>query len=897
MKKKRLVILSLVLLFAVPALAVFNEKDLGHTLSVLRYELSADYSRMSKAQESINRNDMMQHMRMVGMIKKCNELSLMLYSQKQDFTFDMTYALKEVTREYEDFNSHKMPFDDIVARLDLEIDRFSRLVESLRRLPPQIRVIEDLPDSLTYHNDSVDFSAPLIAHHHDHGDIHIGEHHHEGMPGGHIHGDGDDDDDDEDAKIPHGPFVLDEQGQVDRDSCLFYATSLLKMYSEMKTRIVEDNEYYDNASDRLKESYDYAQDRYKVLQKRIFIDGQGSYLKVIKRLGWNWKRAMQDIREKYSANIGLHGETVLRSEWKGPMVFSFVAMLLGFIIAACILSLVLVTILNKSVKKFKGRFSGDNARCLAMLLASAILASTLMVAKQFAHQNFFAVACPLLLVLSWLMAAIFLSLYIRLKKDQMRAGMNMYAPVIVSGIIIIVFRIVFIPNSFVNIVLPPLMLLFLAWQAVLNAKYRKILPQSDAIMGWISFLVFAIAFGVAVVGYVFLAILLLVWWLFQAACVETIIAAYILLNRYEDDKLVDRLKAENGGRKPSRERVQSGEFISVTWFFDLVNKSAAPMAAILSIPFCLKRAADVFDFTETFKDLFYSPMIALYDTASNPILHVSLFKVVLMASLFFAFRYVNYVVKALYRDIRLAAEVRRNGGNHVHTNQINFTLADNIISILVWGIFLAALIIVWKIPVGAISVVFAGLATGIGLAMKDILNNFIYGIQLMSGRLRVGDWVECDGVRGKVAAISYQSTQIETIDGAVMSFLNSALFSKNFKNLTRNNSYEFVKIVVGVSYGSDVSKVRELLLDGLETVRTKDAYGRDIVDAKKGISVVFEDFGDSSVDIAVKQYVLVSERANYIANAKEVIYNTLNAGGIEIPFPQRDIHVITSEGK
>ena len=101
------------------------------------------------------------------------------------------------------------------------------------------------------------------------------------------------------------------------------------------------------------------------------------------------------------------------------------------------------------------------------------------------------------------------------------------------------------------------------------------------------------------------------------------------------------------------------------------------------------------------------------------------------------------------------------------------------------------------IPAGAIETVSAGLAAGLGFAMKDLLENFFYGISLMSGRVRVGDYIECDGIRGKVESITYQSTQIITSDGSVMAFLNSALFNKNFKNLTRNNSYEFVKLPVG----------------------------------------------------------------------------------------------------
>lgn len=94
-----------------------------------------------------------------------------------------------------------------------------------------------------------------------------------------------------------------------------------------------------------------------------------------------------------------------------------------------------------------------------------------------------------------------------------------------------------------------------------------------------------------------------------------------------------------------------------------------------------------------------------------------------------------------------------------------------------------------------------------------------------------------------------------------------------------------------MSYGTDVEKVRKLLLEASQKLMTRDKYGRNIVDAKRGITVTLDNFGDSSIDIALKQYVLVEERYGYIARAQELIYNTLNENGIEIPFPQRDVYI------
>ena len=124
--------------------------------------------------------------------------------------------------------------------------------------------------------------------------------------------------------------------------------------------------------------------------------------------------------------------------------------------------------------------------------------------------------------------------------------------------------------------------------------------------------------------------------------------------------------------------------------------------------------------------------------------------------------------------------------------------------------------------------------------------------------------------------------------------LVSAL-GKNFNNLTRNNSYEFTKVIVGVAYGTDVKKVRDVLGEAMEQLRTKDRYGREIVEPKYGFNVVVNEMSNSSVDIAVKQYVLVAERVGYIDRAKEVIYEALNNAGITIPFPQCDVHLIKDE--
>ena len=221
---------------------------------------------------------------------------------------------------------------------------------------------------------------------------------------------------------------------------------------------------------------------------------------------------------------------------------------------------------------------------------------------------------------------------------------------------------------------------------------------------------------------------------------------------------------------------------------------------------------------------------------------------------------------------------------------VNFNLANNIITLSCWGIYVIATFVMLKIPTSALTIVSTGLATGIGFAMKDVLNNFFYGVQLMGGRVRVGDTIECDGIRGQVESLSYQTTQVASEDGSIIAFSNTALFNKNFKNLTRNHQYEMINFTVGVKYGTDVARAREVMLEALEPLMVKDKYGRDLVDKKKGVAIRLRNFGDSSIDMQVLLYAAVEVHYSFAAAAKEAIYNAFNANGIEIPFPQRDVY-------
>ena len=417
----------------------------------------------------------------------------------------------------------------------------------------------------------------------------------------------------------------------------------------------------------------------------------------------------------------------------------------------------------------------------------------------------------------------------------------------------------------------------------------------DSTLGWASLAVYLLELVFAFLGFTFVALLILVWWYFLLAVWLTVVCVLDLMNRYKERWLDKRVEAMR-----NRITYVSGEdreslLFGATWFYDLIRQVAVPAILLLSLPMCVRLSLNMFDFDDLFVKYYENPFIQLYDQSGFETLRISAKSIIWLLIFFFVLRYFSKAIHAIWQYVRYVAFMRKHNRTTIRANEINLSLGNSIISVLIWMGFAMVVIYIWKIPTGSLGLIAGGLSAGIGLALKDVINNFIYGIQLMGGRLRVGDWIECDGVRGKVTAINYQCVQAETIEGTEMSFLNSSLFGKNFNNLTRNNSYELTIVTVGVAYGTEIQRVREVLVEGMQKMRTKDQYGRDIVDPNYGFNVVVGNMSDSAVDINVKQMVLVAERVAYFDRAKEAIYDALTAAGITIAFPQCDVHLIQEE--
>ena len=293
-------------------------------------------------------------------------------------------------------------------------------------------------------------------------------------------------------------------------------------------------------------------------------------------------------------------------------------------------------------------------------------------------------------------------------------------------------------------------------------------------------------------------------------------------------------------------------------------------------------AADVFNLSDTTWHIFNEPLI------NTTKITLSILRVEQVIILYYVFSYLNHTAINAMRYHLTNKEKRRAAGENRKPNDQSVisqaAMWRNVVQVLVWGIWLLTAMTIFNINNTWLVAISAGLSTGIGFAMKDILENIYYGISLMTGRIKVGDFISIEGTRGTVKSISYVSTTIEALDGSVMAFQNAQLFSKNYKNLTRNHGNEMAIIPVGVAYGTNAAFARQIIAGAVKSVERHNYI--------KFVQVVFAGFGDNSIDFKILSWVDSRKQIYAESDIMEAVYNALNDNHIEIPFPQRDIHIV-----
>jgi potassium-dependent mechanosensitive channel len=194
-----------------------------------------------------------------------------------------------------------------------------------------------------------------------------------------------------------------------------------------------------------------------------------------------------------------------------------------------------------------------------------------------------------------------------------------------------------------------------------------------------------------------------------------------------------------------------------------------------------------------------------------------------------------------------------------------------------------------------LALIAGALSVGIGFGLQNIVNNFVSGVILLFERpIKTGDWIVVGSTEGYVKKISIRSTQIQTFDRSDVIVPNSELISGQVTNWMFRDSLGRVVLPVGVAYGTDTELVKSILID--------IAYQHDSVITKSPIlpkpRVLFRTFGDSSLNFELRCYIRdVDNRLLVMSDMNFEIDRAFREAGIEIPFPQRDVHLISGKGE
>lgn len=675
--------------------------------------------------------------------------------------------------------------------------------------------------------------------------------------------------------------ALSPKEKTDRNVCLTLAVNIRRTLNYKKQQSQLYIDIYNKTEARLKGLNDYANKRYAEIQASIFSNNGDNVLTLLRNIKSEVKTTSQAMAEKYRPT------NKFRSDWDSRIILILLALIAFYaLIAAGLAYIVIGFVITRLVKKNKADFllrwlSGSDggekakenfrAKRVCIILAATVItfAAVLGMVKATISQNFLSMASGLLVEYAWLMAVILLSLLIRLDGKQILHGLKIYTPIMAMCFIVIFFRIVLIPNVLSNLVMPLLLLLFTIWQWFAIMKNSRQLPATDSFYAWVSLTVFLASDVASMVGYSLLSVEILIWWTMQLTCILTITCVSDLLKQYGND--------------PKRKFFDDNTPVSRTWFFRLVYTAALPILGTLSILISIYWAADVFNLSDTTLSLFNRSLV------NTDKFTFSIMRAVQASVFFFLAKYVNHVslhtlhYQLTLREQRKAKEENRKPS--MQTVMSHTAMWRNLIQVVIWGAWLLVTLTIFHIDNSWIVAISAGLSTGIGFAMKDILENLYYGISLMAGRIKVGDYISIDGTKGTVRNISYTSTTVEALDGSVISYQNSQLFSKNYKNLTRNHGNVLSIIPIGVAYGTRVPEVKGAI-DTAVTKLNKQNY-------IKYLKTVFAGFGDNSIDFKILAWVDSRKQTYAEGDIMEAVYNALNDKDIEIPYPQRDIHIVS----
>ncbi len=216
-------------------------------------------------------------------------------------------------------------------------------------------------------------------------------------------------------------------------------------------------------------------------------------------------------------------------------------------------------------------------------------------------------------------------------------------------------------------------------------------------------------------------------------------------------------------------------------------------------------------------------------------------------------------------------------------------IIGKVVNVLVWGLALLIILDLFGVNTASILTVLGAAGLAIGLAMKDSLSNISAGLMLLFLHpYKLGDFVDCGSVSGTIVEIGLFTTVLSTVDGVFISVPNSSIFGNPIKNYSRN-PIRRADIVVGIAYGDSLPKALEVLNAFLKK--------NPMVLQDPEPQVLVSELADSSVNITLRYWSSTENYWNVYWELKEQLKEVIESAGLNIPFPQRVVTMVTDGTK
>lgn len=445
-------------------------------------------------------------------------------------------------------------------------------------------------------------------------------------------------------------------------------------------------------------------------------------------------------------------------------------------------------------------------------------------------------------------AMLLFALVLREKECELFPAIRLYLPVILQHIGGMLLYMMLAPSSPLVLFLPPLnmiVFIWLLWQ-VSNTKHHWF----DVTCAVLSLIVSVISGGMAAIGFPYLAFTLTLGWLVIVAQFQLVTAITKSVTQF----------VRNNRQRALLNAVMTRFFIPLCWiwaFLTLVNWATA---------------------TYHLED--YLEQAMHYRFPLPDIIHVDANRLILAFTVAFI---VQFIIKFVKEWINLKFGDAAESGLAASSMTLGIYL--------VWSVFALFAMFLCNVDTNGVMVMMGGLCVGLGFALKSVAENFISGIALLIGQqIRPGDIIEVNsstGQVGRVRKVSFSVTTVETEDGAMITFPNAQVTSKEFRNWTRNNPYRRFDIEIDIPYGTDLVKVRKLLADTASSAKGVEHSPAPIV--------FLSSFEDSSIKFVIRLWMVAAHFREVSTNLRIKVVEALAQNNIEMPFPQLDVHIIEND--